>query len=276
MDKDAERVLNAYFTLENLQNMQRVFLFREDYVKKDGRGGISFHRGFFSHKILGDIHVSNINKGKLLKKAAKNTPDYQYYFDEFDRILLCVRNLDETQDVVWICRGEDADFSLGMEIQGSSNMLVIGETQFCDNRIDTYREYTFELNFCNQKNEWGTWLLDDLISAMQDGKTVDDFIGCLYDAHIEKLYYENGLLVKGQLSYDQLVDEKTQILDLEKYNFNFFYRDGILLKEAKVEEVRVPEKPRFDIPVCLEEQNFPFVLTKEDMNIIQKANQGYE
>ncbi len=57
-------------------------------VKKEyARGGECIHRGFYCPSPVLDIIVGNCKRGKLVKKPRKQ-PDYEYWFDSHNRLIL--------------------------------------------------------------------------------------------------------------------------------------------------------------------------------------------
>jgi len=69
---------------------------RREYAK----GGATLHRGYYSPSAA-DLTVGNCSRGRLLKKPPENNNyDYEYLFDNHDK-LICVRNYTDEFDGVF-------------------------------------------------------------------------------------------------------------------------------------------------------------------------------
>ena len=83
-DKYFEELYYSYKNkLDYYYNQSESQVVRKEYA----RGGEVIHRGFYCPSTVQDIIVGNCNRGKLVKKPRK-TPDYEYWFDDNDRLIL--------------------------------------------------------------------------------------------------------------------------------------------------------------------------------------------
>lgn len=146
MRKEAERVLENYFTLETLIRMKYLYDHRIEFKKCDGRSGIDFHRGVYSHEILMDIFISNIHRGKVLKRLSKKQPDFHYYYDENDSMFFCVKNPQHHTELTYIEKTPFGDFSISVPMVENVDMIEIAETVYEKNKIVKYKQFRFELN----------------------------------------------------------------------------------------------------------------------------------
>lgn len=83
-DKYFEALYNSYKNkLDYFYDQAERQTVRKEYA----RGGEIIHRGFYCPSTVQDIIIGNCKRGKLVKKPRK-TPDYEYWFDDNDRLIL--------------------------------------------------------------------------------------------------------------------------------------------------------------------------------------------
>ena len=81
-----------YAAVENFQKAEMCFSQRKSMRREEARGGCCISRGYYSRAILEEIVVTNVRRGRLLTGKARKKPDYEFYFDEKDALILAVRN----------------------------------------------------------------------------------------------------------------------------------------------------------------------------------------
>jgi len=91
-DRRWDEAIQYYETLGN-QNRYRYkdlsSAAYENTVRKEfGKGGVLIPRGYYCPSLVDDIVISNVKRGKLLKKLNSNsTYDFVYFFDQADRLI---------------------------------------------------------------------------------------------------------------------------------------------------------------------------------------------
>lgn len=93
-----------YAAVENFQKAEMCFSQRKSMRREEARGGCCISRGYYSRAILEEIVVTNVRRGRILTGKARKKPDYEFYFDEKDALVLAVRNHEDIDgyDFEWI------------------------------------------------------------------------------------------------------------------------------------------------------------------------------
>lgn len=265
MREEANIILEKYLTLENLNTMKYLDNHRNDYLKRDGRDGVFFHRGAYSHEVLKNLHVTNMHRGKVLKGLSRKSPDYYYYFDKNERMYLCVKNPQESAELTWIQTTEFGDFSVSIPLDEGDDFITIAETRFNQNRIVKYTQFEFELS-----DKINT--LEKVIEYLNSEGTLLHSDISLYAFYFEELYYQDNKLCKGIRKYNETAycsDSR-----IEEYEFKFHYRDGKLLKEKDIVELNNPFINQPGILEWLESLPCGDFYSKDDIELIEKVNAG--
>lgn len=265
MRDEADKVLEKYLTLENLNKMKYLYDHRDEYIKRDGRGGFSFHRGFYSHEILKDIHVSNIHRGKVLKRPSIKAPDFHYYYDESERMFLCVKNPYHLAELTWVQRTETGDFSISVPLSEDIDCVEIAETIYNHDKIVKYMQFEYELS-----DETNT--LDKLMAYLKRKDMSLHTEISLNAFYLEELFYQDNKLYKGISKYNETaynLDSRT-----EEYEFHFQYVNGRLLKERSIVELNNPFINQPSIQELFETLPCEEYLSKADIELIEAVNEG--
>jgi len=265
MREEANLILEKYLTLENLNTMKSLNEHRDDYPKRDGRDGIFFHRGAYSHEVLKDLHVTNIHRGKVLNRSSRKLPDFHYYYDVDERMFLCVKNPQESAELTWIQTTEFGDFSISIPLDEGDDFITIAETIFNQNRIVQYSQFEFELS-----DKINT--MDKLIEYLNSEGTLLHSEISLYAFYFEELYYQDNKLCKGISKYNDIAYRLDS--EIEEYEFNFHYKDGKLLKEMDIVQLNNPLINQPKILEWLESLPCESFYSKADIELIEKVNTG--
>jgi len=188
----AEQMIRQVCTEENLKKREETIKTKDTLDVQYGRGGIFMPRGYYSPSLLEDIIVTNISRGKLLKRASKN-PDYCYYFKN-NRLILVQKNLHDVKraSYEWIEKNGNIEYSI---LKGTTNRITVSEyerNRIVKNKFLTVfskSEYELILEDYNYDKE------NKLISAMY--KSVSIFWNSFYEDeyHFDFLYDEEGNLL---------------------------------------------------------------------------------
>lgn len=76
----AQELLERYYTPERILQAGEDVRRRHEMSVEYGRGGISMYRGYYCRSMIYELYVTNLKRGKLLKKAPRKAPDYAYYY----------------------------------------------------------------------------------------------------------------------------------------------------------------------------------------------------
>ena len=80
----AETLLMVNSYAERVRTAPNVHFVKREFA----RGGQLLHRGFYFPSLFLDLTIGNANRGRLLKRVGSKLPDYIYYFDQENRLVL--------------------------------------------------------------------------------------------------------------------------------------------------------------------------------------------
>lgn len=80
----AETLLMVNSYAERMRTAPDVHFVRREFA----RGGELLHRGFYFPSLFLDLVIGNVNRGRLLMRTSSKPPDYIYYFDAENRMIL--------------------------------------------------------------------------------------------------------------------------------------------------------------------------------------------
>lgn len=80
--------------LDYYYNCAKNEIIRKEY----GRGGATIHRGFYCPSPVLDKIVGNCKRGKLIKLPRKK-PDYEYWYDQKERLILVKKTNPENENI---------------------------------------------------------------------------------------------------------------------------------------------------------------------------------
>lgn len=115
------------YTEENLKKRERTIQRKDEFLKKYSRGGESMERGYYCPSLVEEIIVTNISRGKLLKRLTKKAPDYCYYFHEGKLVLVQKNNEFDDQDFEWIERIGEIEYSIRHWDGDNTIMLILSK-----------------------------------------------------------------------------------------------------------------------------------------------------
>ena len=78
----AKDLFNDFYTEQRILQAKKDILDRQKMDVEYGRGGILMYRGYHCRSMIHDLYVTNVKRGKLLKKAPRKAPDYAYYYKD--------------------------------------------------------------------------------------------------------------------------------------------------------------------------------------------------
>ena len=78
----AQGLVDRYYTAERISQAGEDVENRYEMTVEYGRGGILMPRGYHCRSMAYDLYVTNVKRGKLLKKAPRKEPDYAYYYKD--------------------------------------------------------------------------------------------------------------------------------------------------------------------------------------------------
>lgn len=130
----AEQMLCRIFTPENLESMHKSIKAKDKFRVEYGRGGSYLPLGYYCPSLIRELIVTNVKRGKLLKRLSKKVPDYCYYFDADELVLVQKNDIDtRTADYEWISRKNNTVFSLVQDANGDPDRLTV--SIYHDNHI---------------------------------------------------------------------------------------------------------------------------------------------
>lgn len=188
----ADYLLSKVYTQENLKKMEHSIMMRNNFQELHSRGGLCLPRGYYCPSLLMELLITNVSRGRLLKKT-KKTPDYTYYFDEGELKLVGKEDADTGKtDFEWIEKNGNIEYSI---FKDAANRITISEYEkdrIVKNRFLTVfskSQYELIIEDYNYNKE------NKLISAMYKSVSVswNDFYEEEY--RFDFLYDEEGTLL---------------------------------------------------------------------------------
>lgn len=215
MYKDlAARMRCQVFTEENVQKMRRTIEVKDRFTKQYSRGGLYMTRGYYCPSIVEELIVTNVTRGRLLKRLTdRSRPDYCYYFDD-GRLVLVQKNFSDEKGFhkyEWIDRQQDTEYSLKVD---SDRLFEITISKYEDERI-----ISNAFLWCRSNFETFELILEEY-QYNQKGKLTSAVrtMASVYDTrlfedtyHFDFLYDADGSLVKCILNGDESEDYPVRI-----------------------------------------------------------------
>ena len=78
----AKDLFNDFYTEQRILQAKKDILDRQKMDVEYSRGGILIDRGYHCRSMAYDLYITNVKRGKLLKKAPRKAPDYAYYYKD--------------------------------------------------------------------------------------------------------------------------------------------------------------------------------------------------
>lgn len=110
----AEQLLCQVLTEKNLSKMEDAILNKDSFKKVYAKGGLNLRRGYFNPSRIVELLITNIHRGKLIKRVTRaSKPDYCYYFDD-ERLILSEKNPGDKKyrNFEWINRENNYEYSI--------------------------------------------------------------------------------------------------------------------------------------------------------------------
>lgn len=102
-------------------------------------GGELLHRGYYCPSLISDIVISNVKRGRLVKKEPTNKEEYfRYGFDKDDNLVTVIR----PYLYEFIVREGNTEIGVGFNKQ--NGVMEISEAYCEDNRIASYGHYIYD------------------------------------------------------------------------------------------------------------------------------------
>lgn len=218
----ANEIISQIYTKENLKKRESTIYRKDDFHQKYSRGGLSMERGYYCPSLVEEIIVTNISRGKLLKRVTKKAPDYCYYFHK--GMLVLVEKNDEfgNQDFEWIERSGEREYSI-RQCDGDDTVTLI----LSKYRQDKILENSF-LTLENQSNY-----------QLELEKYEYDAEGKLCHAKKEIYTFYNGDAYEDIFVLDFLYNHQG---DLQKCIINGEEEDALVRIPPKVRELITGQK----------------------------------
>jgi len=180
-------LIKLYYTEENIKNLKKQLEKKDEMQRVCSRGGLNAHRGIYSKYILHEINCTNIQRGRILVRKSKKSPDYIYYFEE-DKLKLIEKMPNKSYGSVELIL-EDNNKEIGIEIekyaikQKENGYITITEA--------FYNEYGIEEQILFQSDT------DDIKKILRNSDYLDR---STVEVFHERYFYNDGKLHRGVLN----------------------------------------------------------------------------
>lgn len=191
--EDAKRIYDCY----SKQLLHSLKMAEKNVVRKEfSRGGECLHRGFYCPSPVLDIVIGGCKRGKRIKNP-KKVPDYEYWFDSDDKLILV-----RTPNIPDGCDSSAIGYELIYNHDGFTESVIF--------QIDADKTVRISgLTRCNYQN--GRIESYDFIEV-----SGNPFV--CYDIRNELFFYENGILTSSVL---QGYNFTAEMMGKRKYFYNY-------------------------------------------------------
>lgn len=136
--QEFEKIASKYEDkYEELYLQQKSRVVRYEYAK----GGLMLHRGYYCPSPIEDIVIGNTKRGRLIKEKSRNNANYQYGYDEQDRIIMIIIKDDDMVENEMII--EDGNTTYGLLYDTMNQLSQITICEYEDGKIVKYTEASY-------------------------------------------------------------------------------------------------------------------------------------